>query len=495
MTLSISILSGELVTISSNRFLQWIKGIDVRSVKFQMLITYLIIGIIPLLFFSFNTTKTLQVYFEDTNEKEVLYQANKIAGNIQKADYLTDKSKQEQFWQDLDDRSIEENCRIIVVDKDGYVVADTNGMVIDKMFIVPEILVALAGRDEANLRKEEQAIYASAYIEDDNSNKIGAVLVISSFNDVYQLIGEISNKWIIVTLFIIIIVIALVIFMSQIIFGPLKNVLDTIKKISAGQLHQRIEIKGRNEFTELGEAVNTMTKRLEEVDQSRQEFVSNVSHELKTPLSSIKVLSESLILQENVPEEMYKEFLQDISSEIDRMTDIVNDLLALVKNDPNDSKLKVTAIDANKMLRDIVKRLSPLAKDKDIELSFQASKDVVLKGDEVKLSLAVSNLVDNGIKYTPEGGRVKVLLDADNKDCFITVQDSGIGISEEEQSKVFERFYRVDKTRDRETGGTGLGLAITHSVIMLHNGSVKIISGENEGATFIVRLPLERKEG
>ena len=493
MTLSIFIQSGELVIISS-KILNWIKSIDLRSVKFQMLITYLIIGIIPLLFFSFNTTKTLQEYFEDNNEKEVLYQANKIAGNIQKADYLNDKSKQEQFWQDLDDKSVEENCRIIVVDKNGYAVADTNGVVTGRMFIVPEILVALAGRDEANLRKDEEAIYASAYIEDFNSNKIGAVLVVSSFSEVTALIGEISQKWIIVTFFIIIIVIALVIFMSQIIFGPLKNVLATIKKISAGQLHQRIEIKGKNEFTELGEAVNTMTKRLEEVDQSRQEFVSNVSHELKTPLSSIKVLSESLLLQENVPAEMYKEFLQDISSEIDRMTDIVNDLLALVRNDPNESKLNITDIDANKMLRDIVRRLSPLATDKEIDLSFQATKDVVLKGDEVKLSLAISNLVDNGIKYTPQGGIVKVLLDADNKDCFITVQDSGIGISEEEQSKVFERFYRVDKTRDRETGGTGLGLAITHSVIMLHNGSVKIISGENEGATFIVRLPLEGKE-
>lgn len=493
MTLSIFTLSGELVTISS-KFFRWIKGIDLRSVKFQMLITYLIIGIVPLLFFSFNTTKTLQGYFEDTNEKEVLYQANKIAGNIQKAGYLKDKSKQEQFWDDLEERSAEDNCRIIVVDKDGYVVADTNGAVINKMFIVPEILTALAGRDEANLRKDEQAIYASAYIEDEHSNKIGAVLVISSFADVYELINEISNKWIIVTLFIIIIVIALVIFMSQIIFGPLKNVLDTIKKISAGQLHQRIELKGKNEFTELGEAVNTMTKRLEEDDQSRQEFVSNVSHELKTPLSSIKVLSESLLLQENVPAEMYREFLLDISSEIDRMTNIVNDLLALVRNDPNEAKLNVTDIDVNKMLRDIVKRLSPLASDKNIDLSFQAAKDVVLMGDEVKLSLAVSNLVDNGIKYTPEGGYVKVMLDADSKDCFITVQDSGIGISEEEQTKVFERFYRVDKTRDRETGGTGLGLAITHSIIMLHNGSVKIISGKNEGATFIVRLPLERKE-
>lgn len=494
MTLSIFIQSGELVTISS-KFFNFIKGIDVRSVKFQLLLTYLVIGIIPLIFFLFNTTNTLQLYFADTNEKEVLYQANKIAGNIQKAGYLVDKSKQEQFWQDLDDRSSEENCRIIVVDKDGYVVADTNGIEVGKMFIVPEILVALAGRDEANLRIDEQAIYASAYIENEYSDKIGAVLVISSFAEVYELTGEISNKWIIVTLLMVIIVIALVLFMSQIIFGPLKNVLATIKKISAGQLHQRIEVKGKNEFTELAEAVNTMTKRLEEVDQSRQDFVSNVSHELKTPLSSIKVLSESLLLQENVPVEMYKEFLQDISTEIDRMTDIVNDLLALVRNDPNQAKLKVSDVDVNKMLRDIIKRLSPLAEDKNIEISFQASKDVVLKGDEVKLSLAVSNLVDNGIKYTPEEGHVKVSLDSDGKDCFITVQDSGIGISEEDQNKVFEKFYRVDKTRDRETGGTGLGLAITHSVIMLHNGSVKIISGENEGATFIVRLPLERKEG
>lgn len=480
--------------IISSKILKWIKGINIRSIKFQMLLTYFVIGIIPLMFFSFNTTKTLQKYFEDTNEREVLYQTNKIAGNIQKAGYLKDKSKQQQLKADIDEKSAEENYRIIVVDKDGFVVADTNNVEVGKMYIVPEILVALAGRDEANLRKDEQAIYASAYIEDEYSSKIGAVLVVASFADVYNLIDEISQKWLIATFFMIIVVIALVVFMSQLIFGPIKNVLDTIKQISAGHLQQRIELKGKNEFAELGDAVNTMTKRLEEVDQSRQEFVSNVSHELKTPLSSIKVLSESLILQENVPEEMYKEFLQDISSEVDRMTDIVNDLLALVRNDPNEAKLNITDIDLNKMLNDILKRLSPLAKDKEISMSLQSSKDVVLRGDEVKLSLAISNLVDNGIKYTPRGGNVKVSLDIDGKDCVISVQDSGIGISEEEQSKVFDRFYRVDKTRDRETGGTGLGLAITHSVIMLHNGSVKIISGEEKGATFVVRLPLERKE-
>jgi signal transduction histidine kinase len=120
---------------------------------------------------------------------------------------------------------------------------------------------------------------------------------------------------------------------------------------------------------------------------------------------------------------------------------------------------------------------------------------MTIEADEMKLSLAISNLVENGIKYTPDDGMVKVTIDGDHQNAFITVQDTGMGISEEEQAKVFKRFYRVDKTRDRETGGTGLGLAITHSTVMLHNGSIKIISSEGKGATFVVRLPIKHTEG
>ena len=146
------------------------------------------------------------------------------------------------------------------------------------------------------------------------------------------------------------------------------------------------------------------------------------------------------------------------------------------------------------MTEDILKRLYPLAEKKDIKLLYESNKDMIIEGDEVKLTLAISNLIENGIKYTPNGGTVKVIIDGDHQNCFITVSDTGIGISEEEQSKVFKRFYRVDKTRDRETGGTGLGLAITHSSVILHNGSIKINSKENEGATFIVRLPIKYSE-
>ena len=434
---------------------------------------------------------TLRGYFTDINEKEVLYQANKIAGSIQKAEYLTDSAKQESFEYEMDEKSSEENFRIIVVNSSGVVVADTSKTENGKIYIVPEILTALDGKDQANLRWDEHAIYAAAYIENDKSEKTGAVLIVSSFNEIYELIDVINHRWLLLTIGISIAVAFLVYFVSQLILAPLKNILETIKKMADGQLHQRIEINGKNEYTEIADAINDMTQQLEQVESSRQEFVSNVSHELKTPLSSIKVLSESILLQEEMPTEMYREFLQDINSEVDRMTNIVNDLLSLVKLDHREAALNIGETDINAMTQDIMKRLSPLAEKKNIELLYESNRDMVIEADEMKLTLAISNLIENGIKYTPDGGMVKVTIDGDHQNVFITVQDTGIGISEEEQSKVFKRFYRVDKTRDRETGGTGLGLAITHSTVMLHNGSIKIISSEGSGATFIVRLPIK----
>lgn len=490
MSLSIYTLSGGLVTISSDKGLKWY-----QSLKWLLFIIYFFIGFIPLLLFSFTMSDTLKSYFADTNEKEVLYQANKIAGAIQKAEYLTDPAKKESFEYEMDEKSSEENFRIIVVNSAGVVVADTSKTALGKIYIVPEILKALDGKDDSNLRWDEQAIYASAYIENDVSEKIGAVLIVSSFNDIYELLEAINLKWLILTVVISIVVAFIVFFVSQLILAPLKNILETIKKISEGQLHQRIELGGKNEYTEIADAINNMTEQLEQVESSRQEFVSNVSHELKTPLSSIKVLSESILLQEEMPTEMYREFLQDINSEVDRMTNIVNDLLALVKLDHREAALNIKETDVNKMIQDIMKRLYPLAEKKNIELLYESNKDMTIEADEMKLSLAVSNLIENGIKYTPDDGMVKVTIDGDHQNVFITVQDTGIGLSEEEQGKVFKRFYRVDKTRDRETGGTGLGLAITHSTVMLHNGSIKIVSSEGNGATFIVRLPIKHAEG
>ena len=213
---------------------------------------------------------------------------------------------------------------------------------------------------------------------------------------------------------------------------------------------------------------------------------------MKTPLSSIKVLSESILLQEDVPKEMYVEFLHDINSEIDRMSAIINDLLTLVKLDQKEIPLNFAETDLNKVMEDIIKRMTPLAAAKQIQIHYSKEKDVLAEADEMKLTLAISNLVDNAVKYTPEGGSVTVVLDADHQNAFITVSDTGIGIPEDEINRIFERFYRVDKTRDRETGGTGLGLSITYATVMMHNGSIKVNSKEEEGTSIQMRIPLRQ---
>ena len=218
--------------------------------------------------------------------------------------------------------------------------------------------------------------------------------------------------------------------------------------------------------------------------------MSNVSHELKTPLASMKVLSDSLLQQEGMPEEIYREFLGDITTEIERMTQIINDLLSMVKMDKDSATMIITNISINDLLESLLKRLRPIAAERNIELIMESFRPVMADVDEVKMSIALNNIIENAIKYNYDNGWVRVTLNADHKFFFISVKDSGVGIPEEFQNSVFERFYRVDKARSRETGGTGLGLSLTRNAILLHRGSIKLYSKEKEGTTFTIRVPL-----
>ncbi len=226
------------------------------------------------------------------------------------------------------------------------------------------------------------------------------------------------------------------------------------------------------------------------LDTSRQEFVSNVSHELRTPITSMKVLADSLIAQEDVPVELYKEFMTDIADEIDRENKIITDLLSLVKMDKTAADLNIEAVNINELIELILKRLRPIAGQKDIDVIYESVRDVTAEVDEVKLTLAISNLVENAIKYNEEHGYVKVTLDADHRFFTVAVEDNGMGIPEEAKEHIFERFYRVDKSHSRKIGGTGLGLAITRSSILMHRGAVKVESEEGKGTTFLVKIPL-----
>ena len=233
-----------------------------------------------------------------------------------------------------------------------------------------------------------------------------------------------------------------------------------------------------------------MLGRMRILDDSRNEFVSNVSHELKTPLTSMKVLADSLLSQEEVPPELYKEFMGDLSQEIERENKIINDLLSLVKMDKTANTMNITSENINALVERILKRLRPIAATRNIEVVFESFRPVTAEVDVVKLTLAISNLVENAIKYNKEDGWIHVSLNADHKYFYLEVADSGIGIPEESMEHIFERFYRVDKSHSREIGGTGLGLAIARSAVVMHRGAIKAYSQLGEGTTFAVRIPL-----
>ena len=224
------------------------------------------------------------------------------------------------------------------------------------------------------------------------------------------------------------------------------------------------------------------------LDESRQEFVSNVSHELKTPMPSMKVIAASLVGQTGVPEELNQEFMSDITAEIDRENKIITDLLSLVKMDKKAADLNIAHMDINKLLEDILKRLRPIADKRSIDLILDSFRPVEADVDEVKFTLAISNLVENGIKYNVDEGWVRVSLDADHKYFYVTVADSGMGIPQDSVDKIFERFYRVDKSHSKEIGGTGLGLALVKHIVLLHNASLTLDSAPGVGTTITVRF-------
>ena len=468
-----------------------------HSIRWKLALSYLMVSIAPLVFFYITVLGDIEDHYIGDRQGRLLHSADMEATILSTTNYLYNLMEGPFIQvanQQIFARSQRGTYRIIVFDNRFTVVNDTNVTQIGNMIIIPEVVSAINDGSAVGINRDEEvrAVYAAVAITNDEGERIGAVLLSQDARDIFYSLDVIRNTILLYTTLAGVFVCVLVFLASQLLLNPLKTVLRVVQRMAEGHLNQRITIKGRDEYSQLSVAFNNMTEKLEQVEKAREEFVSNVSHELKTPLSSIKVLSESILLQEDIPIETHREFLHDITSEVDRMTMIVNDLLELVKLDRREHGFHASTTELNILVEDILKRLSPLAEQKRIVLLYEDVRQVTLDADEVKLSLAISNIVENGIKYTPSGGTVKVIVDADHQNAFVTIQDTGIGIPEEEQSKVFNRFYRVDKTRDRGTGGTGLGLAISHAVVLLHNGSLRLTSKPDEGSIFTIRLPIRR---
>lgn len=267
---------------------------------------------------------------------------------------------------------------------------------------------------------------------------------------------------------------------------------DAIKSMTDDKIGEKLEITEEDEISKLGLAFNELSDKYLIIEKQRTEFVSNASHELKTPLSSIKLMADSIIQTPDIEMDFVREFLTDMNEEVERLNRIVNKLLYITKLDTLTENMSGTLELIN--LKDIViginKNLIPIAEMENKELVLNADEDILIMANKDILWQAVYNIVDNALKYTKEQGRVEISLLKENKRAVISVKDDGVGISEDDVKRIFDRFYRVDKARSRETGGTGLGLSIAHSAIEFHNGTIEVSSQLGKGSEFNIILPL-----
>ncbi|MGI6201313.1 MAG: ATP-binding protein [Christensenellales bacterium] len=321
----------------------------------------------------------------------------------------------------------------------------------------------------------------------ENADQLGILLFSVSLQDAVDTIAEFNLKIVILAVGVSAMVVVISLWMSSLITKPIVNMTKVVEKVGQGDLTQRVPVSGNSEISRLAETFNMMSERIQTLDDTRNEFVSNASHELKTPLSSIKILVETLIHSDFEDTAIYKEFLGDIDHEIDRLSAIINDLLNLVHFDAQ-TEIAQAPLRMDLIARTAAERLIPLAQGKKIDVVIDQMKPAVVLGDALKLEQVVSNLVDNAIKYTPEGGAVEVSLAVERDKVRLMVKDNGNGIAPEDLKHVFERFYRVDKARSRSSGGTGLGLAIVKRIVQMHGGTIHVSSKLGEGSVFTVEL-------
>lgn len=488
MIRSTSIRSGELVIISRVKFKG--KWKFFKSLRFRITIILVIIGIIPSIIVENGIVRSYENRAVSLRNMTVKNQCDILCNQLLQLGYLDDPSSP-VINGELSLLSNVYSGRILILNSDMRIIKDTYDLDLGKTMVSEEVIRCFQGEESTHYDKVNRYLEMTVRIQDPETKAIrGVMLVSSSTNEIAASIEILEQKGLLLLIIIGLLVLVFGYLLSGILVRPFARVTKAIEDLTDGYMDDNISVPDYTETELITDAFNRMLSRVKSLDESRQEFVSNVSHELKTPLTSMKVLADSLVGQENVPIELYQEFMQDITEEIDRENKIITDLLSLVKLDKKAADLNIEQVNINDLLELIMKRLKPIAAKRNIELILDSFRPVNAEIDETKLTLAISNLVENGIKYNVDNGWVRVSLNADHKYFYITVADSGIGIPEESIDHIFERFYRVDKSHSREIGGTGLGLAITRNAIVMHRGAIKVYSKENEGTTFSVRIPL-----
>ncbi len=460
-----------------------------------MIATYVAVILIAITLLSVYILGVLADSFYSTEKVKLFAKANIVSGLITEPDGMTDETR-DSIARTL----LGSNIRCIVVGKDLRALFDSNSDsdIVGKIVIREAINKCILKGEEAYVIGEginEVKMLSAAVPLISGTRTFGAVYLAESIAGADAAVGDIRRNLIIFAIITSVLVAMLSLVLSLMTTAPIDNFISVSKEISKGNFSIRAKEKGASELQEMAKALNYMSQELEDFEQNRKKFVSDVSHELKTPLATIKLICDSIVTTDNPEPDMVKEFLGDLSEEVDRLTRLVERLLTLTKMDANQKVKEATPVDFTVMLKAIIRKLMPNAHAKNIML-YDDFGDISLEPvmlDYDKIWEAVYNVTDNAIKYTQEGGFVRVGLGIKNQMIVVTVEDNGQGIPDSEKEHIFDRFYRLDDSRARDTGGTGLGLAIAKEAVLLHGGEISVKDARNGGSIFTITIPYIRE--
>ena len=388
-----------------------------------------------------------------------------------------------------------QTTRTVVTDAYGYALYDslTVGNAEEKLLLFPELIRALEGNDVFYSRYEGQAMESRMAVPLVRGGQtLGAVYLMEYSTEQGSLIRALQANILRISFVLEAGIILAALFFSAAFSRRVRRILTSVRNMRDGDYSQQITLRGRDEMTHMAQEFNKLAERLESSEERRRQFVSDASHELKTPLASIKLLSDS-ILQNEMDPETEREFIGDIGREADRLGRLTQKLLTLTKLDST-APPELEVLDGKEIVKKVARMLRPLAKVRGITLEFRCEENCLLQMVEDDLYQIVFNLTENAIKYNRERGWIGLDLRRHESEVILTVSDSGVGIPEEARGHVFDRFYRVDKARSRAAGGSGLGLSIVHDMVKRNHGTITVAPREGGGSVFTVRFPvLERQ--
>ena len=389
--------------------------------------------------------------------------------------------------------------RLVVTDHSGAALYDSSGASVGTYVLLPEILQALTVSKQA---PEGNNVFTWTYHDGITDSRaatpivyygtvVGCVYMTEYDTTQGTLIKSLQQTLLRITLMLEIIVAAFSVAFSNAFSRRLNRIMASMRIIREGDYSHKVDMGGSDELTVLGEEFNDLTERLQTSERKRSQFVSDASHELRTPLTNVRSYAETIReAGDDLSRETENDFLDVVISETDRMTHIVQDLLTLSRLDAGNAELVLSRFPFGDAIESVTRANALAAKQHGHTLTYTPPESLpLIVGDRSRLEQVMMNVIGNAVKYTPDGGHIRVTAGTVGERVWMEVADDGIGIPEADRSRIFERFYRVDKARSRESGGTGLGLSIAQEILNQHKGSIEISSEYGKGTSVLITMP------